>query len=158
MTPRDALVALTAMLAPDWPDVTELVLAAHDNPASYTRRPAPVPLLPWVALVDALADHDLLAEVDRRERPDEVVRMLRRLATSPPDVWDWPTEADRHLRTGVFLERVAQHLREAGVTLSALDIRSDCYPLVLTPVARTTELNGLAELAGHRVRQFTTYT
>lgn len=77
MTARDALVAIAGLLAPDVPEVAHRVTAAHDDPAGYVRQHAkwlgnrgvtgPVPLLPWLALVDALHEHGLAAEVDRRE-------------------------------------------------------------------------------------------
>lgn len=166
MTARDALVAIATMLAIDEPTVAERATAAHDDPRAYVRRHArrldnrgitgPIPLLPWIAMIDALDDVGLVAEVDWKEEPDEVVRQLRKLRSSPPNAWDWHPDADINVRTGVFLKVTAEHLRAAGVELSTLDIESDCYPLVLTPAARTTELNALAKLAGYRTFQFTT--
>lgn len=161
MTARDALVAVAAMLAPDRPVVAEQAAAAHDDPLAFVRRHArrlanrgitePIRILPWIALVNALADHHLLAEVDWRENPDEIVRMLRGLATTPRDGWDWMTEPDIYLRTERFLKVSGDHLREGNVTLASLDIDSDCYPLVVLPTARADELLGLAKLARYRV-------
>jgi hypothetical protein len=164
MTARDALIAIAGLLAPDQPDVAHRATAAHDDPPAYLGQHAkrlanrgitePVPLLPWIALVDALTDGGLAAEVDWREQPDEVVRQLRRLRTSPPDAWEWAIDTEFHVRTDAFLKITAGHLRTAGVALTTLDIDSDCYPLVLAPIARTTELNSLAKLAGYRSFQF----
>jgi uncharacterized protein DUF6630 len=166
MTARDALVAIAVMLAPDRPAVAEQAAAAHDDPHGFVRRHAkrlanrgisePIRLLPWIALVDALADHHLLAEVDWRENPDEIVRMLRNLDTTPQDGWDWMTEADVHLPTERFLKVSGDHLRTGNVTLASLDIDSDCYPLVVLPAARTDELLGLAALARYRVSMLAT--
>jgi len=39
-------------------------------------------------------------------------------------------------------------LRDAGTALAVLDIESDCYPLVLLPADRATELVTLATTAG----------
>ncbi|HKN97660.1 MAG TPA: hypothetical protein VJX10_11125 [Pseudonocardiaceae bacterium] len=157
MTARDGLVAIAGLLAPDQPEVARRVAAAHDDPAGYLKQhpgTAPVRLLPWLALVEALHEHGLVAEVDRREKPDEVVRQLRALRSSPPDAWEWAADTEFHARTDEFLRITAEHLRPVGVGLSALDIDADYYPLVLAPAARTTELNNLAKLAGHRVYQF----
>jgi hypothetical protein len=168
MTARDALVAIATLLAPDRPLVAAHATEAHDDPPAYVRHHAarlderditePIPLLPWIAVVNALTDDDLLAEVDWKESPDEVVWGLRRLRSSPRDAWDWFADTEFHVRTDEFLRITAEHLRDAGVALSWLDIDTDGYPLVMTPAPRTTELNNLAKLAGYRVSQFTTYT
>lgn len=157
MTARDGLIAIAGLLAPNQPEVARRAAAAHDDPDGYLRRhrvTAPVRLLPWLALVEALHDHGLVAEVDRREKPDEVVRQLRALRSSPPEGWEWAADAEFHVRTERFLRITAEHLLSVGVGLSALEIGADYYPLVLAPAARTTELNNLAKLTGYRVYQF----
>ncbi|MFD0200410.1 MULTISPECIES: DUF6630 family protein [Saccharothrix] len=157
-TVRDALLALAALLAPGVPEVAERVAHAHDDPDGYLRAHADrlddrgideaEPDLPWIALVDALTDHDLLAEVDWKEAADEVVAQLRDLRSSPaaPEAWAWFARLDGGLPAYDFLERAGTELRAAGTRLAVLDIDSDCYPLVMLPDA--DDLRRLATAAG----------
>lgn len=161
MTVRDALIAIAAVLAPDEPDVVDRVTSAHVDPDAYLREHAdrldergidePVPELAWIALVDALTDHDLLAEVDWKEPAEEILSRLKALRSSPtqPEAWAWVDDAD--LATYDFLELAGDALRRVGTALAVLDIESDCYPLVLLPAARASELVGLATTAGYTV-------
>jgi len=158
-TARDALIALTALLAPGDPDVTDRVTSAHDDPDAFVRDNAdrlddrgidePIPELAWIALVDALADHDLLAEVDWKEESEEIIGQLRALRSNPGDgVWTWLEGQDIHVATFEFLELAGAGLRAAGTSLAVLDIESDCYPLVLVPNADAPDLVSLATAAG----------
>lgn len=159
-TVRDALAALAALLAPGEHDVADRVTSAHDDPEAYLRAHAdqldergvdePVPTLAWIALVDALADRDLLAEVDWKEDPREVVDRLRTLRSTPANAgaWIWLEDTDIHVATHDFLELAGTRLREAGTALAVLDIESDCYPLVLLPAGRGRDLVDLATAAG----------
>ncbi|WP_141975575.1 DUF6630 family protein [Saccharothrix saharensis] len=156
-TVRNALVGLAALLAPDVPDVAVRVTEAHDDPDGYLRTHAdrldergiddPIPELAWIALVDALTDHDLLAEVDWKEAADEIVGRLRALRSSPPraDAWAWFDRADGDVPAYDFLDRAGAELRATGTALAVLDIESDCYPLVLLPAGR---VDALVDLAG----------
>ncbi|MBB5953897.1 hypothetical protein FHS29_000467 [Saccharothrix tamanrassetensis] len=159
-TVRDALTALAALLAPDEPDVAGRVVRAHDDPAAYLRAHAdrlddrgidePVPNLAWIALVDALADHRLLAEVDWKEDPAEVLSQLRALRSSPTNAgaWIWLDDARTDVPTYDFLQSAGDGLRDGGTALAVLDIESDCYPLVLLRASRARELVDLATTAG----------
>lgn len=159
-TVRDALAALAALLAPGEPAVADRVTSAHDDPDAYLSAHAdqlddrgidePVPDLAWIALVDALADHDLLAEVDWKEHSEEVIGQLRALRSAPanPEAWAWLDDADTDVATHEFLDLAGARLSETGTTLAVLDIESDCYPLVLVPNDRGGELVGLAAAAG----------
>ncbi|ROP36008.1 DUF6630 family protein [Saccharothrix texasensis] len=159
-TVRDALVALAALLAPDAPDVADRVTSAHDAPATYLRTHAdrlddrgidePLPELAWIALVDALTDHDLLAEVDWKEAAGEIVAQLRSLRSGPADprAWDWFAGLAEDLPAYDFLERAGRELRATGTTLAVLDIESDCYPLVLLPNEHADTLRELATATG----------
>jgi hypothetical protein len=136
------------------------VVHAHADPESYVNAHAdrlddrgidePEPELAWIALVDALTDHGLLAEVDWKESADEIVARLRELRSSParPEAWAWFGTAGTDLATHDFLELAGSGLREAGTALAVLDIESDCYPLVLLPADRAAELVDLATTAG----------
>lgn len=158
--PRAALLALATLLAPGIPDVPERVMNAHDDPDGYLRTHTdrlddrgidePIPELAWIALVDALTDHDLLAEVDWKEAADEIVAQLRELRSSPaePESWAWFAEVADDLPTYDFLERAGDALRANGTTLAVLDIESDCYPLVLLPNSQADDLRQLAATTG----------
>ncbi|GAB3878226.1 hypothetical protein GCM10029964_028600 [Kibdelosporangium lantanae] len=153
-----ALTAIAALLAPGNQDVAGRVAHAHTDPEAYVRDHAerldergidePTENLAWIALIDALADDFLVAEVDWKEDPDDVVAELRSLNSSPDDGWDWVTDADDNLPTYEFLELAGTHLYAAETALAVLDIESDCYPLVLLPVDKAKELVTLAETAG----------
>lgn len=157
---RAALEAVATLLAPELPAVAERVLHAYEDPAGYVRTYAnrlddrgigePVPNLAWIALVDALHDHRLLAEFDWKEGSDEVKRQLGSLA-SRPSVDPWALfEPDAMLApTHDFLTVCGQHYREVGKALAVLDIESDCYPVVCLPAARAAELDALARRAGY---------
>ncbi|MCE6998623.1 hypothetical protein LZG04_28060 [Saccharothrix sp. S26] len=154
-TVRDALVGLAALLAPGVPQVADRVASAHDDPSGYVEAHAdrldergidePIPDLAWIALVDALTDHGLLAEVDWKEAGDEIVAQLRELRSSPADAGAWSWSADvADLPAYDFLERAGAQLRATGTTLAVLDIESDCYPLVLLPNGHADDLRALA--------------
>ncbi|MEV1120726.1 DUF6630 family protein [Actinosynnema sp. NPDC049800] len=159
-TARDALVALATLLAPDVPDVAARVTNAHDDPDGYLHTHAdrldergidePVPELAWIALVDALTDHDLLAEVDWKEAAGEIIAQLRTLRSSPtdPTAWAWFTDLTDNQPAYDFLDRAGTELRATGTTLAVLDIESDCYPLVLLPNPHANTARDLATTAG----------
>ncbi|MFJ6570365.1 DUF6630 family protein [Streptomyces sp. NPDC091292] len=158
---RSSLAAAAALLAPAHPEVAERVLHAHDDPAGYLRTYAdelddrgidePIPDLAWIALVDALDRHRLLAEFDWKEDPREIRARLGTLASRPSaDPWVLLDAGDTNLPTYEFLEVCGRHYREVGAALAVLDIESDCYPVVCLRGARAEELTSLAESAGFR--------
>ncbi|WP_372666071.1 DUF6630 family protein [Amycolatopsis kentuckyensis] len=161
---RDALLAVAALLAPDVPEVVARVAAAHDDPDAYVREHAdrlddrgidePFPGLAWIALVDSLADHGLLAEVDWKEAPDEIAGQLRALRSAPRADELWASLAASELPTYEFLETAGERLRGTETALAVLDIESDCYPLVLLPAARAGELVASAATAGFAAEVF----
>ncbi|WP_326834877.1 DUF6630 family protein [Amycolatopsis rhabdoformis] len=156
--PRDALAAVAALLAPNSAAVSARALAARDDPDAYLRDHAdrlddrgidePFEGLPWIALVDALDDHGLLAEVDWKEAADEIVGRLRKLSSAPraDELWDELAASD--LPTFEFLEAAGERLLTLGTALGVLDIESDCYPLVLLPADRADDLMERATEAG----------
>jgi hypothetical protein len=155
---RDALLAVAALLAPDAPQVAEHAGAAHDDPGAFLVAHAerldergidePFPLLAWIALVNALADHGLLAEADWKESPGEITGRLRGLRSAPPADELWTSLARSELPTYEFLEAAGKRLHSTGTALAVLDIESDCYPLVLLPAARGGDLAAFAAAAG----------
>ncbi|MGX8274064.1 DUF6630 family protein [Streptomyces sp. PBSH9] len=159
---RASLGEIASLLAPAHPGVAEEVLRAHDSPHDYVSAFAdrlnergidePVDNLAWVALIDALAAHGLLAEFDWKEDPQEIRAQLRKLE-SRPSVDPWVLfEADgTTLPTEAFLHACGRHYREVGVALAVLDIASDCYPVAGLRAARADELTVLAARAGFPV-------
>ncbi|CAM5734999.1 DUF6630 family protein [Streptomyces sp. EN27] len=156
---RAALAEIAALLAPAHPDVAEEVLRAHDSPDDYVSAFAdrlddrgidePVDDLAWIALVDALTAHGLLAEFDWKEDPQEVRAQLRQLESRPAvDPWVLFEADTTTLPTDEFLDACGRHYRETGAALAVLDIDSDCYPVVGLRAARADELTALAARAG----------
>ncbi|WP_370967238.1 DUF6630 family protein [Amycolatopsis sp. cg9] len=161
---RDALVAVATLLAPDTPEVPARAAGALDDPGAYLREHAgrlddrgidePFAGLPWIALVDALADHGLLAEVDWKEDPGEITARLRALRSAPRADELWPALAASELPTYDFLEAAGSRLRGTGTALAVLDIESDCYPLVLLPAVHAQPLVAAAAAAGFTAEVF----
>ncbi|MFE3945507.1 DUF6630 family protein [Streptomyces sp. NPDC059118] len=162
-TVRTSLEATASLLAPAHPDVVERVLHAHDNPESYVRTHAsrlddrgihePIAELAWIALVDALYDHQLLAEFDWKEDPREIRTRLRLLDSRPSvDPWVLFDADEMSLPTYEFLAACGRHYRDVGAALAVLDIESDCYPVVCLRAARAEELTALAGRAGFTAR------
>jgi len=158
MTARDALLAVATLLAPDAPQVATLAAAAHDDQEAFLRDHAerldergidePFELLPWIALVNALADQGLLAEVDWKEAPGEITGLLKGLRSAPIADDVWTSQAGSELPTHEFLAETGTRLHATGTALAVLDIESDCYPLVLLPAARGDDLVTFAAAAG----------
>ncbi|MFJ3589238.1 hypothetical protein OG693_37750 [Streptomyces sp. NBC_01259] len=160
---RTSLAAVAVLLAPAHEAVAARVLHAHDDPTGYVRDHAgtladrgiegPVPDLAWIALVDALAEHRLLAELDWKEDSDEIRDRLRGLASRPSvDPWVLVEADDMLLPTHEFLEACGRCFRDVGAALAVLDIESDCYPVVCLRAARVEELTALAAGAGFTAR------
>jgi len=163
MGEREALQGIAELLAPGEGEVAARVLLAYDNPEAYVREheerlerrgiDEPIDELAWIALVDALADHRLLGEIDWKEAPEEIRATLDALATSPQNPWAWH-DPEEDFPTFDFLERAGAESYAAGTALAVLDIESDCYPLVYLPAARAGELVELATGAGYRAEIF----
>ncbi|MEU2673992.1 DUF6630 family protein [Streptomyces sp. NPDC007164] len=159
-TVRASLEATASLLAPAHPDVAEQVLHAYDDPEGYARTHAaqldergihePVAELAWIALVDALFEHRLLAEFDWKEDPQEIRAHLRTLVSRPSvDPWALFEADEMSLPTHEFLMACGRHYRDVGAALAVLDIESDCYPVVCLRAAQVEELTTLAGRAGY---------
>ncbi|MEE1732849.1 MULTISPECIES: DUF6630 family protein [Streptomyces] len=160
---REALAAIASLLAPAHPDVAEQVLHAHDRPHDYVSAfgdrladrgiDEPVDNLAWIALVDGLDAHGLLAEFDWKEDAQEIRSQLTKLRSRPSvDPWVLLGEKEMLLPTEKFLHACGRRYREIGAALAVLDIESDCYPVVGLRAARTEELTALAARAGFPLR------
>ncbi|WP_326733434.1 DUF6630 family protein [Streptomyces sp. NBC_01022] len=158
---RTSLATAAALLAPAHQAVTDQVLHAFDHPGAYVRDHAgrladrgidePVPDLAWIALIDALTDQRLLAELDWKEDSQEVRSQLKGLESRPSvDPWVLVEEDEMLLPTDEFLHACGRHYSEVGAALAVLDIDSDCYPVVCMRAARVQELTALAQRAGFR--------
>lgn len=159
----DSLTAVAALLAPDHPAVAEQTRLAHEDPEGYVRTYAgrlgnrgidePFPGLAWIALVDALHEHKLLAEFDWKEDADEIRLRLKGLASSPSiDPWTLFEKKESRLPTHDFLQACGRHYREIGAALVVLDIESDCYPVAGLRARRLDELISLAKGTGFALR------
>ncbi|NEB39430.1 DUF6630 family protein [Streptomyces sp. SID14515] len=162
-TVRTSLAEIAALLAPAHPAVAEEVLRAHDSPHDYVSAYAgrladrgidePVDNLAWIALIDALDAHGLLAEFDWKEDPQEIRSQLQKLESRPSiDPWVLFEAREMLLPTDTFLDACGRRYREIGAALAVLDIDSDCYPVVGLRAARADELTALAARAGFPVR------
>ncbi|MYT99388.1 MULTISPECIES: DUF6630 family protein [unclassified Streptomyces] len=164
---RDALAGIAALLAPAHPSVAEEVLHAHDRPHDYVSAfedrldqrgiDEPVENLAWIALIDALHAHGLLAEFDWKEDAHEIRAQLEGLGSRPSaDPWPLSGAPEPPLPTDAFLHACGHRYREVGAALAVLDIESDCYPVAVLPEARAQELTALAAVAGFPVQHLGT--
>ncbi|PWS46475.1 hypothetical protein DKT74_07060 [Streptomyces sp. ZEA17I] len=164
---RDALAGIAALLAPAHPSVAEEVLQAHDRPRDYVSAfedrldqrgiDEPVENLAWIALIDALHAHGLLAEFDWKEDAHEIRAQLEGLGARPSaDPWKLSGVPEPALPTDAFLHACGRRYREVGAALAVLDIESDCYPVAVLPAARAQELTALAAVAGFPVQHLGT--
>lgn len=113
----------------------------------------PIAELAWIALVDALYDHQLLAEFDWKEDPQEIRAQLTLLDSRPSvDPWVLFDAGEMSLPTYEFLAACGRRYRDVGAALAVLDIESDCYPVVCLRAARAEELTALAGRAGFTAR------
>lgn len=162
-TIRTSLAEIASLLAPDLPAVAQEVLRAHDSPRDYVSAfesrladrgiDEPVDNLAWIALIDALDAHGLLAEFDWKEDAQEVRAQLRKLESRPSvDPWVLLEAGEMLLPTERFLHSCGRRYREIGAALAVLDIESDCYPVVGLRAARADELTALADRAGFPVQ------
>jgi hypothetical protein len=160
---RTALAEIASLLAPAHPAVAAEVLRAHDSPHGYVSAFAgrladrgieePVDNLAWIALIDALDAHGLLAECDWKEDAQEIRDRLRKLESRPSvDPWVLFGAEETLLPTERFLHACGRRYREIGAALAVLDIESDCYPVVGLRAARADELTALAARAGFPVQ------
>jgi hypothetical protein len=152
----EALVAIGALVAPKAKRLAaDLALAFHDA-AAYIAAHAermddrgidePSADLPWIALVDALVDAEVLVEIDWKTDAEDVEWAIGKLAKQlrlPPA--DDPDDDDRS--TWELLELAGIALRERDLQLAHLDYGADAYALVVVPRARFAELARLAKQA-----------
>jgi hypothetical protein len=116
---------------------------------SYRGIRKPEPNLPWIALVDGLAERGRLDEIDWRGTWDEVQSAMEVITRRKED-WTWLAEPqwDDKAPHEVFPE-IEQRLSKLGLALMVIDIGADSYPLIVLPVDRVDEAIRLAGLAAY---------
>lgn len=111
------------------------------------------PQLPWIALLDGLAQRGHLAEIDWKEGVSDTMRSIDRLLADraeEPEVWDWVNDdAWEDAPTIAFLHAVAGHFIKRGLLLAYLAYPSDSYPLILLDPQQLRGLHVLAQQAGY---------
>lgn len=118
-------------------------------PGDNTERPS----LPWIALLDGLAQRGHLAEIDWKEDASDTQRAIDRLVADRAQdsgVWGWVNDGDwEEAATIEFLHAVASHFIKRGLLLAYLAYPSDSYPLILIEPQRLRGLQVLAQQAGY---------
>jgi hypothetical protein len=154
------LYELVEKLAPNDLSLLDEVRLAVDDPADYVRRfrerlalrgiSKPEPGLPWIALVDGLAERSRVVEFDWKEDPGAIMDGLDDILGE--DSLDWDsiiTEDEEELPCEEFLQLVGRRLRERGLALVCIDIQSDCYPVLAVPIERLGRVQQLSAESGY---------
>lgn len=160
-----ALVKISEKLAFGLDEITSTVKLAMENPQQYIGEfsdeledrgiSEPFEALPWIALVDALIEHQLADEIDWKEENDDIIEVIDQLLQRKqlPRV-DWTSlhnEHDDETSTDEFLEAISVKLEEQSMALAYLDIDSDSYVLIVVKDHEISELKELAEEAGFNI-------
>ena len=144
MTVKAALVELASILAPKSPLVNAQIDTACDRPAAYVAQfksrlaeravTKPTQDLPLLALVDALVEHSLLAEIDVHAAPEDVLHAVERLASLPKKAraFGKVAKADDFddLSASAVLARLEGVTSKAGWHLVGLDRGADAFYVV----------------------------
>lgn len=164
---RSELVLKAAeTLAPDASKVRARVRLAIDDPKKYLKThakelalrgvTAPVPKLPFIALLDALRADSRVALVDGKARAADVIALLKKLDAPVKLDFAWAAALDYEslasLPTERFLEAVAARVEPAGVVLLALDTGSDEHAIVMVHRSRVNITLAAMKAAGHPAR------
>lgn len=143
--------------------VRTAVARAVDDPAGYVRahaRPlaergvrAPVPHLPFLALLDALDAEGRVALVDHRAAAEDVVAALRASKPKRKLAWAWLEEHDEDALDDLGIARllgaIAASALPPELALVNLDTRSDQLALVLVEAAGAPALLAAAKAVKH---------
>ncbi len=162
---RAALLELAAALGDA--AVVQQVTLAFDAPEAYAAKyPARIEArsleiemksFAWLALVDALLAKKKLADLDWKHEAEDAIAEIKRLAPKPGQKVLAPLLADEELEempTEEALELAGKALAGAQCALLELDIRSDCFEVVVAPQHQVSTLTALAKAAGERLRHF----
>ena len=139
------------------------VKQAFEAPEAYVKRYAkalsvrgisePVPLLGWVAVIDALQKARACVGIDWKTAPTDVARAVGKLGGAKQPKW----LADRELAersTEEALELAGAELRAAGKLLVSLESGGDEFNLVVVPKAKLTKVKQLAKATKQVIEVF----
>lgn len=156
-----ALQQLATLLGAEHADVCQRITLAIEDPEAYVKTYAkelheraiasPTPNLPLVALIDALAKHKLLAEIDSGSAAEDAQWALARLATMPKrkTLWSWTKRLDLDdIDAEPFVARAGDELGKHDLALVELDVHSDALPVVLVRKKEARRVVQLARDAG----------
>jgi hypothetical protein len=158
---RDRLTALEELArrlaGADADAVLAEVRQATADPAGYAAlrrtirhagRPDNRPIQPHVALLEALAAREHMAELDWKAEVDEIDRALRHLRypwrSGPPQVG--PLQDDQPTET--LMQKADELAQKQGARLVSLSVGSDAYLAVIIPDNLFTRLPALVHAAG----------
>jgi hypothetical protein len=172
-TSSDHLIALAAAFDRDDVQVSSLVRKAVEDPAAYVSEHkhtlrlrginAPVPRLPWLALLDALVESSFAVELDWRETPSAALEQISALRIVPTGerVRDIPGpdfELGASWSLTDAIRAAATTLADVGIDLLVLDLQTDSFPMLCARPSTTEELRILAERTQtflHRAKHLT---
>lgn len=139
--------------------VRAAVAQAVDDPAAYVRAhaetlhqrgvTAPIPELPFLALLDALDAEGRVALLDHRSASEDVVAALRASKPRRKLAWVWLEAHDEDALDDLGLERllaaIAAEALPAELALVNLDTRSDQMAIVIVDADSVVELLAAAK-------------
>ncbi|MGZ3418783.1 MAG: DUF6630 family protein [Polyangiales bacterium] len=151
-------------LAPGQAKLAGQVAMAVDHPMVYVRAHGrrlaeraisePVPHLPRVAVLDALVEKKLLAEIDANASAEDVLFAVDKLASLPKKRGRFKTLEKRDdfddLDADTALRLAGELVAEQGFVLAALDVGSDAFPVVAIASGDVNAIATLAKDAGFR--------
>lgn len=169
----DHLIALAAAFDRDDVQVSSLVRKAVEDPAAYVTEHkhslrlrginAPVPRLPWLALLDVLIESSFAVELDWREAPSAALEQISALRIVPTGerVRDIPGpdfELGASWSLTDAIRAAATTLADVGIDLLVVDLQTDSFPVLCVRPSTTDELLILTERAQtslHRANHLT---
>lgn len=164
---KGALVVKAAeTLAPEAIKVRARVRLAVEDPKQYVKAhakelalrgvKAPVPKLPFLALLDGLDADARVALLDHKAPAEDVVARLRKLKAPAKLDFSWADSLDyeslEDLPTERFIEAVAARVEPLGVVLLNLDTGSDQLAIGMVHRSRVNITLAAMKAAGHPAR------
>lgn len=141
------------------PEVTQ----AFEAPAEYVKQHAaalhernvtgPIPLLPWLAVIDGLARVKCCVGIDWKSPGEDVAFAVHKLGGPKKPKW-LKDEALDDRSTWELLELAGKELKASGKQLASLDTASDEYNLVLFGRKKLAEVKKLVKAAGQQLELF----
>jgi len=162
------LYELAKELAPGDPSLVEQLRLAVEQPSEYFTRfrkrlaqhgikewvpeSGAMRKLAWIALVEGLAERDLLLNLYWSEHAGTVVEELNQFLGDNAVDWEavWPEGEDEYtLHCEEVLELAGKYLRKNGLALVVIDTDSDYYPVLAVPLKRLKRIQRLARESGY---------